>query len=213
MDEQEKLKKTHLENYKKILIDLITNNTNALFDEDIASLIKKPPLDSMDNIKNKFLDLAKKNKIVLNTDNLNKLMADYRKMILDIVNDLKEERISKLSNCVNNFILKDKQVISLKKDDFKDINKYINKKFKDQNKASWKKSTMNINKVFNDIDDDIKNKIINDINKYVNGTYQTQLLDSIDFKILVKDTILINTFKEQGERYLFTLNNSRLFEL
>ena len=35
-------------------------------DEDIKSLLKTPPLDSMDLIKAKFLDLAKKNKIILN---------------------------------------------------------------------------------------------------------------------------------------------------
>ena len=40
-----------------------------------------------------------------------------------------------------------------------------------------------------------------------------QLLENIDFKILVKDTILINSFKEQSDRYLFTLENSRIFEI
>ena len=36
------------------------------------------------------------------------------------------------------------------------------------------------------------------------------MLENIDIKILVKDTTLINGAKEQAERYLFTLNNSRL---
>ena len=36
------------------------------------------------------------------------------------------------------------------------------------------------------------------------------LLDNVDFKILVKDTTLANGVKEQGERHLFTLNNSRI---
>ena len=35
--------------------------------------------------------------------------------------------------------------------------------------------------------------------------------ENIDIKILVKDTTLINGVKEQSERYLFTLENSRLF--
>ena len=39
-----------------------------------------------------------------------------------------------------------------------------------------------------------------------------QLLENIDIKILVKDTTLINSSKEQAERYLFTINNSRLFD-
>ena len=55
----EDFKKTHLDNYRRALVDTLVNNTNALFDEDIASLLKKPPLDSMDVIKSRFLDLRK----------------------------------------------------------------------------------------------------------------------------------------------------------
>ena len=61
----EELKKNHIKNYKNALIENVKNNTNVLVDEDIMSLLKKPPLDSMDVIKSKFLDLAKKNKIIL----------------------------------------------------------------------------------------------------------------------------------------------------
>ena len=35
-------------------------------------------------------------------------------------------------------------------------------------------------------------------------------MESVDIKILVKDTTLMNGTKEQGERYLFTLDHSRL---
>lgn len=63
----------------------------------------------------------------------------------------------------------------------------------------------------NDVDLDIRKKIISEVTKFVNGSYQRQLFESIDFKVLVKDTILINGTKEQNERYLFTLNNSRIF--
>ena len=62
----------------------------------------------------------------------------------------------------------------------------------------------------NDTNEDIRSKIVSGVSKYVKGSYQKQLLDNIDFKILVKDTTLINGTKEQSERYLFTLNNSRL---
>ena len=62
MDEEMKLefKKQHIETYKNAVRENILNNTNVLVDEDIMSLLKKPPLDSMDFIKSKFLDLAKK---------------------------------------------------------------------------------------------------------------------------------------------------------
>ena len=54
-----------------------------------------------------------------------------------------------------------------------------------------------------DVDDSVKKKINDEVVKFVKGTYQKQLLESIDFKILVKDTTLANGTKEHGERYLF----------
>ena len=51
-EEKEKIKLQHIESYKKAIIETIKNNTNSLIDDDIMSLIKKPPLDSMDQITN-----------------------------------------------------------------------------------------------------------------------------------------------------------------
>ena len=65
MNELEKLMQQHVENYKKAVLEIVNNNTNSLIDNDIIFLIKKPPLDSMDQIKTKFLVLAKKEKIIL----------------------------------------------------------------------------------------------------------------------------------------------------
>ena len=70
-----------------------------------------------------------------------------------------------------------------------------------------------IKSIFNSVDDELLlKKISDDISKVVNGSYQRQLLESVDIKILVKDTTLINGVKEQSERYLFTLENSRLYD-
>ena len=66
MNELEKLMQQHVENYKKAVLEIVNNNTNSLIDNDIIFLIKKPPLDSMDQIKTKFLVLAKKEKILYN---------------------------------------------------------------------------------------------------------------------------------------------------
>ena len=63
----EEFKKQHLENYRQAIMEIIRNNTDVLVNEDIMSLLRKPPLDSMDLIKSKYLDLAKKNKVVLDT--------------------------------------------------------------------------------------------------------------------------------------------------
>ena len=38
------------------------------------------------------------------------------------------------------------------------------------------------------------------------------MIENVDIKILIKDTTLMNLVKEQTERYLFTISNSRLFK-
>ena len=48
------------------------------------------------------------------------------------------------------------------------------------------------------------------MSKFLNSNYKKNLLENLDMKLMVKDTTLINTIKEQSERYLFTLNNSHL---
>lgn len=210
----EELKKNHIKNYKNALIENVKNNTNVLVDEDIMSLLKKPPLDSMDVIKSKFLDLAKKNKIILNTENLNNIMDKYRDDLVKICRDLKKIRVDSLNLKIEEFKFeKDSDVFKLAKKDFIYINKEMKKLVKEHvNKYLEKDILKKADYLFlNDVDLDIRKKIISEVTKFVNGSYQRQLLESIDFKVLVKDTILINGTKEQNERYLFTLNNSRIF--
>ena len=102
-----KFKEQHLNNYKLAILETIKNNTNVLVDEDLMSLIKKPPLDSMDVIKTKFLDLAKKNHIILNIEALDQMMDKYRKDLAKSGNVVKKERL----DILNDLII----VISLKK--------------------------------------------------------------------------------------------------
>ena len=128
----EELKKNHIKSYKNALIENIKNNTNVLVDEDIMSLLKKPPLDSMDVIKSKFLDLAKKNKIVLNTENLNSIMDKYRDDLIKVCGDLKKIRIDSLNLKVEEFKFeKDSDVFKLTKKDFMLINKELKKTIKE----------------------------------------------------------------------------------
>ena len=72
----EDFKQKHFENYKNAVLETLKNNTISLFDDDVLFLLKKPPLDSMDVIKSKFLDLAKKQKIILDDIKLNKIIDD-----------------------------------------------------------------------------------------------------------------------------------------
>lgn len=211
----EDFKKTHLDNYRRALVDTLVNNTNALFDEDIASLLKKPPLDSMDVIKSRFLDLAKKNKVILNAEKLDTILDNYRSKCLEFCKTLKDVRINTLSKIINDFKLSnDNDTIKLMKKDFTSVNKTIKSEIKDFIKNSLNTEIFEkVDLLFDDVDLNIKKRIITDSTKYINNNYLKQLLENIDFKILVKDTILTNSIKEQGERYLFTLENSRLFDV
>lgn len=212
-DTLEDFKKQHLDNYKNAVVEILKNNSTILIDEDIMSLLKKPPLDSMDVIKCKFLDLAKKQKIILNTEELDKLIELYRNDVILFVASLKSNRISELTKIVNEFDpKKENDIIKFNKKDFTSLNKNIRKEIKTAVNESIEKNIVNnVNSVFTkDVDDIKRAKIITDVSKFLTNTYQKQLLESVDIKVLVKDTTLINGVREQGERYLFTKMNSYL---
>ena len=214
-DDVIELKKQHEETYRNAVIDNIKNNTDVLVDQDITSLLKKPPLDSMDFLKTKLFDLAKRNNVVLNTDNLTSLLDNYRNYLLKSCEEIKLARIDDLTATVNSISLnKNTDIIKINKKDFLNINKRIKKILKDYLNDAYEEYILkHIHSIFLDeTPEEVRNNIIDDISKYIKGNYQRQLLDNCDIKILVKDTTLINGTKEQGERYLFTLNNSRLFK-
>lgn len=213
MDNQiEQFKQQHFNTYKSAIIETIKNNTNVLTDEDITSLLKKPPLDSMDLIKSKFLSLAKKNKIVLNTEGLSSLLDEYRECLLKCTKKIKKTRNDYLISVIDSFNDAE-SIIKLMKKDFNSVNKNIRKIFKDTLDEGSKKFLKKVDQVFvEDIDSTIKEKIIKDIDKFINGAYERQMIENVDIKILIKDTTLINLVKEQTERYLFTISNSRLFK-
>ena len=204
----------HITSYKNAIIEIIKNNTNSLVDDDIMSLIRKPPLDSMDLIQSKFLSMAKKNKIVLNSEELSKILNNYRHEIISLSDNLKKIRVDELVKKVNSSKLKDNEILKINKKDFTGINKEIKKLIKGKVNDTIQKEILDkVELLFSkDTNSDIKDKIKKEITKYLKKQYLSQLIENIDIKILVKDTTLINSTKEQSERYLFTLNNSRLLK-
>ena len=211
-DNIEQLKIQHFNTYKSAIIETIKNNTHVLTNDDLMSLLKKPPLDSMDSIKSKFLSLAKKNKIILNNESLNSILDSYRDNLVKCIPKIAKKRNEYLLAIVNKYE-DSNSIIKILKKDFNTLNKDIRKLFKDNLDKSNNSLIDKFNSIFsNDINNDIKEKIIHDVTKYVRGSYEKQLLENVDIKILVKDTTLINLVKEQTERHLFTLENSRLFK-
>lgn len=208
----EQLKIQQFNTYKSAIIETIKNNTNVLTNEDLMSLLKKPPLDSMDSIKSRFLGLAKKNKIILNTESLSMILDSYREDLVKCVPKITKRRNDYLLSIVQKYN-DSGSIIKLLKKDFNALNKDIRKLFKDNLDKSNTSLIDKFDTVFsNDIEDNVKEKIVNDVSKFVKGSYERQLLENVDIKILVKDTTLINLVKEQTERHLFTLENSHLFK-
>ena len=212
-DSIEKFREKHFENYKNAVMETLKNNTKVLFEDDIYSLLQRPPLDSMDVIKCKFLDLAKRHKVVIKADSLDKILDNYRKSVISFLPLWKKIRIDELSKIIINFAQKkETDVIKFNKKDFVPLNRTLKKQMKqDITDAVNKKIVKHVNQLFTaDIDDKLKDAMSNEMKKFVQTNYIKQLLESIDFKVIVKDTTLINGVREQGERFIFTMMNSYL---
>ena len=132
MDEKTLLdiKNQHINNYKKALIETIQNNTNALVNDDLIPLFRKPPLDSMDIVKNKMISFAKKYKFVLDASKLDNMLDSYRKNIVTCCEKIKKMRIDCFSEIVDKF--KDDDTIVFYKKNFNSLNKKIKKSLKEQ---------------------------------------------------------------------------------
>ena len=209
MNEVEEFKKQHLNTYKNATKELINNNTKSLVEGDIISLVKKPPLDSMDIIKTKLIGLARKEKIVLNSAELDSLLENYRKELSTKILSLIEIRNDPLLEIIDSFTpSRETEIIKISKKDLDAINKNIKKEIKKIVKHS------NEEILFNRIDslysDDLSIK--EEFQKFMNSNYVKQLSDNISIKILVKDQTLMSGVMEQGERYLFTKTNSHIFD-
>ena len=188
MNDMEQIKKQHLNTYKNATKEIVINNTKALVENDIISLIKKPPLDSMDIIKTKLISLAKKEKIILSTEKLDTLIKNYRDFLEDKLLSLRKIREDYLTKKIDEFVPeRETEIIKIQKKE--------------------------LDTIYEDgIDEEIKSRINKAFTKFMKSTYQKQLNESIAIKTMVKDRTLLSGILEQGERYLFTKSNSHLFD-
>ena len=209
----EELQKQHYNNYVEVVKETVKANTLSLLENDINPLFKTPPLDSMDQIKTKFLLTAKKEKLIIETEQLKKILDIYRKNIEKSLKKIIEVRDNEIIENFKNFI-KDKKNIKLTKTEISNTSKKVKKIIKKELDSCVSNYLLKkVDNVFKESNEESLSKAKKEIEKYFDnkGIYQKQILESIDFKLLVKDTILINGIKEQTERYLFTLNNLRIF--
>lgn len=215
-EELENIKKQQFDNYILAVKEIVINNTKSLMEDDISSLIKEPPLRSMDTINNKFLDIAKTYKIVVDNDNSQKIIANFRNKLLEDLDKIGDMRKKPILDSIDKFNpSKELDIIKIPKKDLNLTNKKINSYIKKNLLLDIDSLLISkIEDIYVDLDSCVKkDKVIDKISKYFRKNFLRQLIENINMKILVKDTTLINGVKEQGERYIFTMTNSRIKDL
>lgn len=200
--------------HKEILmtagVELATNNTNSLIEDDIINGVIDVPLEAMDTVKQRLLNIAKHNGLVLDSNKFNGILSDYKNSLKKEFRSVYKKRIKIIEDSYSK--MNDDKPLDLVKDLKKELVKF-NKETKKQCKEIIlnlvkEKLISNLDLIVNESNASFKKEVM----KFLQNVYVKQILETIDMKILVKDTILLNSLKEQLERFVFTKENSHLFD-
>ena len=208
------VKEDILKQHKQILmtagLELATNNTNSLIEDDIINGVIEVPLEAMDTVKQRVLNIAKHNNLILNSDKFNEVLISYKDELKKQFRNIFNKRIKLIEDNYSKF--DDDKPMDLVKNLKKELVKF-NKEAKKEEKQIL--TSLVKEKIISNLDLIVKDDnttFKKDATKFLQTTYVKQILETVDMKILVKDTILLNSLKEQIERFVFTMENSHLFD-
>ena len=208
------VKEDILKQHKQILmtagVELATNNTNSLIEDDIINGVIEVPLEAMDTVKQRVLNIAKHNNLILNSDKFNEVLISYKDELKKQFRNIFKKRIKLIEDNYSKF--DDDKPMDLVKNLKKELVKF-NKEAKKEEKQVL--TSLVKEKIISNLDLIVKDDnttFKKDATKFLQTTYVKQILETVDMKILVKDTILLNSLKEQIERFVFTMENSHLFD-
>lgn len=208
------VKEDILKQHKQILmtagLELATNNTNSLIEDDIINGVIEVPLEAMDTVKQRILNIAKHNNLILNSDKFNEVLISYKEELKKEFRNIFKKRIKLIEDNYSKF--DDDKPMDLVKNLKKELVKF-NKEAKKEEKQVL--TSLVKEKIISNLDLIVKDDnttFKKDATKFLQTTYVKQILETVDMKILVKDTILLNSLKEQIERFVFTMENSHLFD-
>lgn len=208
------VKEDILKQHKQILmtagLELATNNTNSLIEDDIINGVIEVPLEAMDTVKQRVLNIAKNNSLVLDSDKFNEVLTSYKDELKKEFRNIFKKRIKLIEDNYSKF--DDDKPMDLVKNLKKELVKF-NKEAKKEEKQVL--TSLVKEKIISNLDLIVKDDnttFKKDATKFLQTTYVKQILETVDMKILVKDTILLNSLKEQIERFVFTMENSHLFD-
>lgn len=208
------VKEDILKQHKQILmiagVELATNNTISLIEDDIINGVIEVPLEAMDTVKQRVLNIAKHNNLILNSDKFNEVLISYKEELKKEFRNIFKKRIKLIED--NYSKINDDKPMELVKNLKKELVKF-NKEAKKEEKQII--TSLVKEKIISNLDLIVKDDnttFKKDATKFLQTTYVKQILETVDMKILVKDTILLNSLKEQIERFVFTMENSHLFD-
>jgi len=208
----------HLNSYKHAILELIQNNTNRFVQDDVIPLFSRPPLDSMDVIKVKFLSLAKEHQFILDTEVLEKLLDQYRSHMLKQIESLADMRKEEYQNIVSSFQdekknatihLSSKKVKEVSKEFIHDFQKMLETSVKD---LLLSKCSSCISKTKSSSISSLEETVYQECRLFFEEKYVKQMISTLSLKLSFRDHVLINAIKEQTDRYLFTKKNSYLLK-
>ena len=149
--------------------------------------------------------------MIINTEQLDKTLDEYRNSMQKKIITLKKYREEYL---IKDIRLKAKNTkdgtLKILKKDLTLLDKNLKKEIKTKIEDEMQKLIISIPSFYqtNEIDDKLEKSLI----KYFKVTYPKLLMEIIDMKLIVKNTTLINGVNEQTEHYIFTKENSHLFD-
>lgn len=208
------VKEDILKQHKEILmtagVELATNNTNSLIEDDIINGVIEVPLEAMDTLKQRVLNIAKYNNLILNSDKFSEVLTNYKNDLKKELRNIFKRRIDIIKE--NYSKMDDDKPLELVKNLKKDLVKFNKDAKKEEKQILTVLVKENLVSNLDLIVKDSNSTFKKDATKFLQTIYVKQILETIDMKILVKDTILLNSLKEQIERFVFTKENSHLFD-
>ncbi len=204
----QELEKQHFIQYQSAVETVVCDYNDRFFREDIVPLFEKPPLESMDQLKQKFLSTAKVEELVLNSSELEELLATFRNSVVISLESLSKHREKQLVALVaRQQNLGKSTTIKLPKREYQKIDKELRNKFKElltkllRTEISSKLSQFSSSDTY-----------VQSMNDFLFHRYLEDIMTKYDSKLAHKNNLLTNNLKEQGHRYLFTKKNSHLFQ-
>lgn len=212
----EKIEEQHLQNYRAALFDTIQDNTDKLVQEDFLLLLKEPPLASMDILKSKILSRAIEDGIILSTEQLTKVVQQFRdKMISELpeIGLFRKKTIQEsLDKIIKSKEFTKEEVTNILKNTKEELKSLFGVKLEHHIQEEMIPLVPALVDQTKNSVTDKNDSFFQNASEYLTYRYPTYIEESLESRITLKDQTLLNRLLEHQERYRFTKEHSHLFQ-